>query len=76
MRLKSRVIRWDARTGFVLEDSDADEFERLFREEGVHRLSREDFGTVGAVLRAGAGTWGSRDARTGVPDGGGRDWVP
>jgi F5/8 type C domain len=44
VRLKSRVIEWDARTGFVLEDSDADEFERLLREEGAHRLSREDFG--------------------------------
>jgi hypothetical protein len=44
VRLKSRVIQWDDRTGFVLEDSDADEFERLLKEENVHRLSREDFG--------------------------------
>ena len=44
VRLKSRVIQWSDRSGFVLEDSDADEFERLLREEGVHHLSREDFG--------------------------------
>ena len=44
VRLRSRVIQWSDRTGFVLEDSDADEFERLLREEDVHHLSREDFG--------------------------------
>jgi hypothetical protein len=43
-RLESRVIQWSGRTGFVLEDADADEFERLIGDEGVHRLSREDFG--------------------------------
>src|SRR5262249_16281685 len=44
VRLKSRVIQWSDRTGFVLADSDADEFERLMREENVHRLARENFG--------------------------------
>jgi hypothetical protein len=44
VRLRSRVIQWSDRTGFVLEDSDAGEFERLLGEEGVHHLSREDFG--------------------------------
>ena len=44
VKLKSRVIRWGERTGFVLEDGDADEFERQIRDEGVHRLVREDFG--------------------------------
>ena len=44
VRLKSRVIQWSDRTGFVLEDSDADEFERLMREEGIHDLTREDIG--------------------------------
>ena len=63
VRLKSRVIRWGARTGFVLEDSDADEFERLVREEGVHRLSREDFGrwVLFSVQQQEPG--GSRDTR-------------
>ena len=28
MRLNSRLIQWGDRTGFVLEDADADEFER------------------------------------------------
>jgi hypothetical protein len=44
VRLKSRVIQWSDKTGFVLEDSDADEWERLLREEDVHHLSREDLG--------------------------------
>jgi len=43
VRRESRIIQWDAGTGFVLEDSDADEFERVMREEDIH-LSREDFG--------------------------------
>ena len=38
------MIRWGERTGFVLEEGDADEFERQIRDEGVHRLVREDFG--------------------------------
>ena len=38
------MIQWGGRTGFVLEDSDADEFERLLREGNVYRLAREDFG--------------------------------
>ncbi|MGH7358604.1 MAG: discoidin domain-containing protein, partial [Candidatus Rokuibacteriota bacterium] len=44
VRLNSRVIQWGGRTGFVLEDADADEFERLLGEGNVYRLSREDFG--------------------------------
>jgi hypothetical protein len=53
LRLKSRVIRWSPRTGFLLEDSDADEFERLMREDGVHRLARENRGRW-ALFHAGA----------------------
>jgi hypothetical protein len=41
-RLKSRVIDWSGQTGFVLEDSDADEFQRTMAEEGLHDLRRED----------------------------------
>jgi F5/8 type C domain len=44
VRLTSRVIRWDEKTGFVLADADADEFERSMKEEDVHHLSREDIG--------------------------------
>ena len=44
VRLNTRVIEWDAQTGFVLADADADEFERTMREEGVHHLFREDLG--------------------------------
>ena len=43
-RVKPRVVRWSRRLGFVLADSDADEFERLIREEDVHHLTREDIG--------------------------------
>src|SRR5262249_14239864 len=42
--LKSRLIQWSEKTGFVLEDADGDEFERSMKEEDVHRLSREDIG--------------------------------
>jgi len=44
VRMRSRVVQWTGRTGFVLEDADADEFQRIIAEEGFHRLSREDFG--------------------------------
>jgi F5/8 type C domain len=44
VRLRSRVIQWSDRTGFVVEDSDADEFERQMREEDAHRLAREELG--------------------------------
>jgi hypothetical protein len=44
VRVRSRVVRWTDRTGFVLEDADADEFQRAIAAEGVHRLAREDFG--------------------------------
>ena len=43
-RVKSRVIQWSGQTGFVLEDSDADEFQRMMTEEGLHHLRREDIG--------------------------------
>jgi hypothetical protein len=44
VRLGSRLVRWDAGTGFVLDEGDADEFERMIRDEGVHHLARESFG--------------------------------
>jgi hypothetical protein len=65
VRLKSRVIRWGSRTGFVLEDSDADEFERLMREEDVHHLAREDWGRW--VLFHFRAPGGSPDAPPGDP---------
>lgn len=65
VRLKSRVIQWRPRTGFVLEDSDADEFERLIGAEGIHRLAREDFGPW--VLFRLEATAASRDAPPGDP---------
>jgi hypothetical protein len=58
-RLKSRVIQWGERTGFVLEDGDGDEFERQMRDEGVHRLIREDFGRW--VLFHARGSGAARD---------------
>ena len=63
VRLQSRVIRWGERTGFVLEDGDADEFERQMRDEGVHRLVREDFGrwVLFHVRGAGAATGALED---------------
>jgi hypothetical protein len=42
VRLKSRVIQWDDKTGFVLSDADADEFERSMKD--ARRLVREDIG--------------------------------
>jgi hypothetical protein len=44
VRVRSRAVRWTGRTGFVLEDADAGEFQRVIAEEGFHRLAREDFG--------------------------------
>jgi hypothetical protein len=44
VRVKSRVVQWTGRPGFVLEDADADEFQRMIAEEAFHRLTREDFG--------------------------------
>ena len=44
VRAGSRTVQWTGRTGFVLEDADADEFQRVIAEEGLHRLVREDFG--------------------------------
>jgi hypothetical protein len=65
VRLKSRVIQWGPRTGFVLEDPDADEFERLMREEGLHRLAREDWGRW--VLFHSGAPGGPPDAPPGDP---------
>src|SRR5262249_30483730 len=64
-RLKSRVIQWGDRTGFVLEDSDADEFERLVREEALHHLTREDWGQW--VLFRPEARAGSHEAPPGDP---------
>jgi hypothetical protein len=65
VRLKSRVVQWTPRTGFVLEDSDADEFQRLMRDEGIHHLTREDWGPW--VLFHLQGPGGSPEAPPGDP---------
>jgi hypothetical protein len=66
VRVESRTVQWTARTGFVLEDADADEFQRLIAEEGVPRLVREDFGRW--VLFRPDPRPGDLDPRDGDPD--------
>ena len=60
VRLQSRVIRWGERTGFVLEDGDADEFERQIRDEGVRRSGPRGLRALGAVPCQGGRRGGGR----------------